>query len=67
MKDLHYGHRVVDADDIKAAIDIVMTEEKASIVGHTGDRGMVEFVYATNGVDPDEDLWIYHCAPEAES
>src|ERR1039457_4326419 len=67
MNELHYGHRVVDADNIKAAIDMVMVQEKAAMVGHTGDRGTVEFVYATNGVDPDEGLWIWECAPEAES
>src|ERR1035441_7147547 len=62
--DLHYGHRVVDANDaasLSAAVDKVMAEEKASMLGHAGDRGTVEFVYATNGVDPDEDLWGWQC------
>ena len=62
--DLHYGHRVVDANDavsLSAAVDVVMAEEKANMIGHAGDRGAVEFVYATNGVDPDEDLWKWQC------
>ena len=65
--DLHYGHRVVDADyavSLSAAVDLVMAEEKASMIGHAGDRGAVEFVYATNGVDPDEGLWGWQCGAD---
>ena len=62
MGDLHYGHRVVkNAETLDAAIKHVMDEETASMIGHTGDRGIVEFVYATNGVDPKEDLWLWKC------
>ena len=61
MGDVHYGHRVLDAGNLDEAIDLVMAEEKTSMIGHTGDRGAVEFVYATNGVDPDKGLWIWRC------
>jgi hypothetical protein len=58
----HYGHRVVAAaESLGSAIDQVMAEEKESMIGHAGDQGMVEFVYATNNVDPDEDLWMWEC------
>lgn len=61
MGDLHYGHRVLDAGNLDEAIDLAMAEEKTSMIGHTGDRGEVEFVYATNGVDPAKGLWIWRC------
>ncbi|SPE32042.1 hypothetical protein SBA6_170002 [Candidatus Sulfopaludibacter sp. SbA6] len=62
LGDVHYGHRVVlEAEDLESAIDLVMAEERASMVGHTGDRGIVEFLYATNGVDPKKGLWLWRC------
>jgi hypothetical protein len=63
MHDLHYGHAKVAASSIEEARDIVMEQENASMRGHTGDRGIVEFVYATNGVDPDKGMSVWICAP----
>ena len=67
--DLHYGHQFVDVDandpvSLRAAVDKVMAEERADMIRHAGDRGVVEFVYATNGVDPDVDLWKWECGDD---
>jgi len=64
MHDLHYGHVDVAAKDIDEACDKVMKQERASMIGHTGDRGSVEFVYATNDVDPNWGLWCWQYAQE---
>lgn len=53
LGDVHYGHRVVQAENLAAAINLVMAEEKASMAGHVGEgRGLVQWMYATNNVDP---------------
>ena len=58
-KESYYGHTDIVASDLGVAIDTVMAQEKESMRGHTGDRGTVEFVYATNNIDPDKGMWVF--------
>ena len=69
--DWHVGHREVQAEDLGAACALVMAEERASMAGHS-DQGQVQYLYSTNGVDPDNldgDLFTWDtnldasCAP----
>jgi hypothetical protein len=59
---LHFGHTDVVTTDLQTAVDIVMAQERASMCGHVGDQGKVEFVYATNNLDPnnmDKNVGLY--------
>ena len=65
LGDLHYGHRVVHAvNDLPSAIDRVMSEERSSLTGDSGDNGEIQFVYATNGVDPNKGLHVWQCGED---
>jgi len=61
----YFGHTDIVASDLDVAIETVMAQERESMRGHTGDRGTVELVYATNNNDPDKrgELWVYTHSP----
>jgi len=61
----YFGHTDIIASDLDVAVKTVMAQEKESMRGHTGDRGTVEFVYATNNLDPNRDLWVWVNSPAA--